>query len=191
MEIKYLGNYGVTLKGKKESIVVDGVKNDEIKKFPGRLVVFSQDPEMRLEGRDDQIVVTGPGEYEVAGVEMTGINSGSQSTIFTMVMDGVSVCLLGKLSEALSDKKIDKLTNIDVLVIPLDGPMGDAKIALDLAKKSGANYVVPIAYNESSLKLFLDGVDREDLTAVDSLKVNRDELPEGLEIVVLKDANEK
>ena len=40
--------------------------------------------------------------------------------------------------------------------------------------------------SEVELKMFLDQTDSEGQVPVDGLKVNRDELPEGVEVVVLK-----
>ena len=189
MEIKYLGAFGLTLKGKKEAVVIDPEEKFDLKKFGGRLLIFSKENNNAVARRDDQVVIVGPGEYEVGGVEVVGINSGSQSTVYICVVDGVSVCNLGQLSEPLSDKKIERIENIDVLVVPLTGGVIEAKTVMNLAKKSGANYLIPVAYTPEELKKFLDGVDREDLSPVDNLKINRDELPEGIEVVLLKEGN--
>ena len=61
-----------------------------------------------------------------------------------------------------------------------------AKMLMEWSKKWGANYLIPVGYSEEELKKFLDSVDEEGLEPIESLKTTRDELPDGLEIVVLK-----
>ncbi|HPD44895.1 MAG TPA: hypothetical protein PK131_01820, partial [Candidatus Woesebacteria bacterium] len=58
----------------------------------------------------------------------------------------------------------------------------------ELAKKWGVNYLIPVGGKPDSkvLVTFLDEVDEEGLEPIESLKVDKDNLPDGLEIVLLK-----
>ena len=58
----------------------------------------------------------------------------------------------------------------------------------EIAKKSAANYVIPIEFEDKDeeLKKFLDIFDSENLESIESLKVERENLPETMEVVLLK-----
>jgi hypothetical protein len=193
MEIKHCSDYCLVLKGKKENLIINPVTDGgEVKtpKVESRVVVLADKEELggaELRSLGEKyVVVNGPGEYEVGGVEIVGLNGGEGNTIYLITIDGVVVCYLGKYKEELSDKKIEKLQSTDVLIV--SDQLGGKK-ALEIAGKIGANFVIPTGYSddESRLKEFLDGADREGLEAIDSLKINiKDELPEGVEVVVLR-----
>jgi len=59
---------------------------------------------------------------------------------------------------------------------------------VSLAKKWGANYLIPVGYIEkdNNLVKFLDEVDAEGQEEIDFLKVEKENLPDGMEVVVLK-----
>ena len=82
----------------------------------------------------------------------------------------------------------EKINGIDVLIVNIDECKIKGKMFLDLAKKWGANYLIPVGYKKDgdSLKKFLDEVDEEGLEAVESLKIDRDNLPDGLEVIILQ-----
>lgn len=189
MEIKILDKKSVFLKGKKENVLIDPTK--EILnggKFPSRIVAYTSN-EMGYELANDKVILQGPGEYEVGGVEILGINGGNEQTIYTFSVDNVLVCVIGELMEPLSDKKIEKINNVDVLITSIKSRKGvDNKLILDWAKKWGANYLIPVDYEEGNedFKKFLDDTDMEGAETLDLLKVEKDNLPDGMEVKILK-----
>ena len=180
MDIKFIGNQTFVLKGKKESVLVNPEK-ELLEKNTSRIVIYSQSKQEELRSVGEKVAVMGPGEYEIGGVEINGFSDGHEGTIYTVLVDGVTVCILSKLQEALSDKKIEKVDGVDVLIT-------DVANGMQLAKKWGANYVVPSGYTVDSpdYKKFLDEADCEGLAPVELLKVDKDNLPEGMEVVILK-----
>ncbi len=184
MEIQYLHDYCLVLKGKKEQVVIDP---EEKNGFEGRVVVSTKNMWNFVKKSPDQVVIAGPGEYEVGGVELTGISAGQGSTVYAITIDGVSVGVMGMPDEDLSEKKVERIDSLDVLFVPCEKKsLEKLKLYLSWAKKWGVNYLIPVGYEtEEELKTFLDVVDREDLLPVAGLKISRDELPEGLEVVVL------
>jgi len=187
MEIKYIKERTVLIKGKKENVLIDPGKSIPDKSRP-RVVIFTI-PELVSRGSAvNEVLIAGPGEYEVGGVEINGYSAGNGVTFYTMVVDGVNIGVVGKLEEFLSDKKIDKVTGIDVLLVDVNNEknVGTKKI-LELAKKWGANYVVPVGESEDeSMKKFVDEADAEGGELSESLKVDKDNLPDGTEVVLLK-----
>lgn len=190
MEIKFLGNNTIYIKGKKETVLVNPEGSNN--KVNSRIIIYNQQKYEVLGTGNDRVSIIGPGEYEVGGVEVTGLAAGDNNTMYTVLIDGVMVGILGKLTEEINEKKADKVNGVDVLVADVSNKTGiGAKALLKLAKTWGANYVIPVGYNSSNgdLATFLDESDNEGLEAMESLKVDKDSLPEGMEVVVLKETN--
>jgi hypothetical protein len=105
-----------------------------------------------------------------------------------LIVDGFKVVVVEALKQELGDKKIDKIEEADVLVVyPEDGTLLGYKMSKELAKKWGANYLIPISTDSEVLKRFLDEADDEGLEATDSLKIEKaEDLPDGLETKLLK-----
>jgi hypothetical protein len=190
MEIKVLENNSVYLKGKRENILINpSEKRRNDSRCPSRIFLFTSEKYDGMGFDGDKILIRAPGEYEVGGVEINGYPAGGENTFFIINVDGIKVVFLGDLDEALSDKRIEKINSADVLFAPVlikDGLSG--KLVLGWAKKWGVNYLIPIGYDEDKTNLdkFLDQVDQEGLEAVESLKVDKNDLPDGLELKILK-----
>jgi len=185
MEIKRLNKKSLLIKGKKESLLINPESET---KQTARIHLFSETRNIMTE-TDNAVVIAGPGEYEVGGIEITGIKTGDTGGLFYIIyVDGVRVGLVSQLTEQLSDKKIEKVGEVDVLLADVgEENGGKAKIIINMAKKLGANYVIPYGYSlgSESLKSFLDETDNEGKEPVEVLKVEKLELPEGMEVVLL------
>jgi hypothetical protein len=190
MEIKILENQSVYLKGKKENVLINPDKDRrDDGKYPSRIFLFTAEKYDGMGFEGDKILIRAPGEYEVGGVEINGYNSGNENTLFVIYIDGIKLVFLGDLEEALSDKRIEKIDSADVLLAPvLIKDSASGKLVLDWAKKWGVNYLIPMGYfeNKNALDKFLDQADQEGLEAIECLKVDKDDLPDGLELKVLK-----
>jgi hypothetical protein len=191
MEIKILEKQSVYLKGKKESVLIN--PNEEMRKdskYQSRIFLFTADKYDGMGFTGDNILIRAPGEYEIGGVEINGYNSGNENTLYIINIDGIKIVFLGDLDETLSDKRIEKIDSADVLLAPvLIKGSASGKLVLDWAKKWGVNYLIPVGYddnNKTNLDNFLDQADQEGLEAIEFLKVDKDDLPDGLELKVLK-----
>jgi hypothetical protein len=187
MEIRYLGKKAIALKGKKETILVN---EDFTKaKINSRVSVYTDHNSVSPIFVDQGIVIAGAGEYEVGGVDINGWVDGSGGTLYTITIDGIEVMVLDSIDKELDDKKIEKIDGVDVLVVSIDKLNGiSGKNYLNLAKKLGANYLLPIGFTKGDEKInkFLDDVDEEGLEYLDCLKVDKDDLPNNLEIKLIK-----
>lgn len=178
MEIKKTKEKNIVLVGKKETVLVDpeAWTNE-------RIVLFTSGKKSELY-QGGTIVISGPGEYEVGGVEVEGMRTG-QSTAYVVTVDRVRIGIIGKLEETLTEKKTDRINELDVLIFDLSMKVSFKEI-VKLAKAWGVNYLIPIdGTGEGKLKEFLDEMDEEGLEKVESFKVDRDELPDGMEVVLL------
>ena len=189
MEIRFLGNQTIYIKGKKESVLINPTDKEGSSKLSGRIVAFTSKSFDNMGLSTEKVILRGPGEYEIGGVEVQGINGGNGDTIYVFNVDGVAVGIFGELTESLSDKRQDKIASLDVMMISIkkNEKLSD-KTVLDWAKKWGANYLIPVGFDEPNedLTRFLDKADQEGKEAVESLKIEKDELPDGMEVVVLK-----
>ena len=180
MEIKYFGESKIYLKGKKESVWINPGKEEfDGKNGEARVVIFTNKEKnfVKLGKENNKVVIAGPGEYEVGGVEINGVNA-----MYALTMDGIKIVVVGKIEGEITEKKKEKLEEADVLLISMSAT------AAEISKKSAANYIVPVDYEdeEKELKGFLDAFDSENLETIDTLKVDKDNLPEGVEVVLLK-----
>ena len=70
-------------------------------------------------------VVSGPGEYEVAGVLIGGIataeepGKGPRNTAYVMRVEDISICHLGDIAGKLTNQQIEALGGVDVLLVPV------------------------------------------------------------------------
>ncbi|MCJ7831766.1 MAG: MBL fold metallo-hydrolase, partial [Dehalococcoidia bacterium] len=76
------------------------------------------------------LVVWGPGEYERAGVLITGISTrrdkgqGSteaKNTAYVIEAENLRICHLGRLSQVLTSEQAEEMSGVDLLLIPVGG----------------------------------------------------------------------
>jgi len=100
-------------------------------------------------------VIEGPGEYEIKGVPVNGIsvstssgaagNNANKTIIYTISLDGMTVCHLGRLAEPPAGQRIQEMGQPDVLLLPLGEPDGLAvPRAVQLASQLEAKLLVPM-----------------------------------------------
>lgn len=155
--------------------------------------------------REKPFLIDKPGEYEVADISVFGVptwhdaNQGverGQNSIFTVVIDTVSVCHLGDLGHELAEEQIAKIGSVDVLLCPVGGvltinPLQAIKIIQSLDPK----IVVPMHFKTAQhdqavfgeLNTLDDFLKEYGLspTPIDKLSVDKNRLPEETEIVTL------
>jgi L-ascorbate metabolism protein UlaG (beta-lactamase superfamily) len=146
-------------------------------------------------GDKESFIIDGPGEYEVKDVFIKGFLSESKyggdklNTVYLATFEGMNLCFLGALSNPeLSGEVLETLENVDILFTPVDGkevltPAQAYKLAVSLEP----SIIIPMHYDEASLKQFLKEGGGEKAEAIEKLVVKKKDL-EGKksEIVVLK-----
>lgn len=143
--------------------------------------------------RGESFVISQPGEYEVKKVFIYGIPSWhdkvqgqerGSNTIYRFEAEDLVLVHLGDLGHTLSDEQIEKIGEVDILLIPVGGVYTiNAKEAVELVNQLEPRIVIPMHYQVSGLKLKLDSVNNfvkqsglkpENL---DKLRINKKELP--------------
>ena len=151
-------------------------------------------------GEKQPFVISGPGEYEVKDITAAGFPSGSKyggeprtNTVYSVHFDGLSVLYLGALGDLDLPAEVLEMDAPDILILPIGGgpstSLGAGVLtppeAQKLAVKLEAKIVIPVLYDEKSLKQFLKEAG-EDVRPVEKLTVKpRDVAGKESEVVVL------
>ena len=174
-------------------------------KLKGDIVTISHDAPGHnfvsgVKGRSSTL--TGPGEYEIGGVFITGVQTNGhgkrdadepRNTLYVFDFDGVTVAHLGDLRRVPSQAEIEALGNVDVALAPVGGGGGliPAK-AVEVISLLEPGIVIPMHYGTpaASVKLapvskFLKEMGLGAIEAQPSLKVTRGTIPEETRVVVL------
>jgi len=149
-------------------------------------------------------VVTRPGEYEVKGVFITGIQTWrgagakgepkEENTVFVFEFGELTVCHLGDLSQVLSQAQVEALPDIHVLLVPVGGGGAlDADKAAEVVSLLEPRIVIPMHYRTPYLSLTLDPLSKflKEMGATeqapqDTIRLSRSQLPDETQVVVLE-----
>ncbi len=183
MNITHLGHSCFKLEEKVEnnavSVVTDPYDKScglRLPKTRADIVTVSHDHEDHNNSTDilpvneKVMVFDRPGEYESAGVFLTGIGSyhdkqegeeRGKSNMFKIDMGGMKVLHLGDLGTKLSDAQLGAIGDIDILLIPVGGKYTiDAKEAAEVVRQLEPRIVIPMHYKVKGLKYDIEGVDK-------------------------------
>lgn len=190
MEIKFVNQKTFYIKGKKEVVLVNPTNEDK-EKISSRVIIFTNENLGSHDLEGDKVLINGPGEYEVNGVEVNGVNGEDGNTVYKIGIDGFTLVVVGGLKQELTDKRVEKIDEADILIAPtVIGEIPSFKLIKEWSKKWGVNYLIPTSEREVDMKAFLDASDNEGLEEMDLLKVEKlDDLPDGLEVKLLKNWN--
>ncbi len=147
-------------------------------------------------GERTPFIITGPGDYEIKEIFIKGVLSDALiagkkyiNTIYIFSVDNINIVFLGTLSDPeISKEAREAINNPDILFIPVGGKgLLDAKFAAKLASSLEPKIIIPMDYDDISLKAFLKETGEEKAEVVDKLTLKLKDLEnkEG-EVVVLK-----
>jgi L-ascorbate metabolism protein UlaG (beta-lactamase superfamily) len=153
-------------------------------------------------------VLTGPGEYEIGGVFITGVQTNGHSkrspdelrnTLYVFDFNGVTVAHLGDLSRVPSQTEVEALGSVHVALVPVGGGGGlNAAKAAEVVSLLEPGIVIPMHYATpaSALKLatldkFLKEMGLGQVEQQETLKVTQTSIPEETRVVVLSYAHSK
>lgn len=152
-------------------------------------------------GERTPFAITGPGDYEIKEIFIKGVLSEALiagkkhiNTIYCLAVDNINIAFLGALSNSeISKEAHEAINSPDILFVPVgrkDSANGasllDAKSAAKLALSFEPKMIIPMDYDEASLKAFLKETGEEKAEVVDKLTLKLKDLDnkEG-EVVVL------
>lgn len=211
MEIIWYGQACFKLKGKTSSVFIDPF--DPVKlglKLPKDLSAdiaikthdhYDHNNLKAIEGA--KIEISGPGEYEVKGIAVTGVGthhdkSGGgergKNTVYNIHLDGLNVVHLGDLGHVLTEEQVQEIGTTDILLIPVGGKYTiDPKDASEVVAQLEPRIIIPMHYNLPGLAVeglgeveaFLKEMGVGESTPQPKLTITKDKLPDEPQVLVL------
>lgn len=154
-------------------------------------------------GEKQAFIIDGPGEYEVQGVFIKGLGSVSNygdpsmssgsstknNTIYTVNLENMNLCFLGALGSIDIPKETkEAIDGVDILFVPIGGNgVLSAGEAYKFAVSLEPSIIIPMNFDDKSLKAFLKEGGDESVKPIEKLTVKKKDLEgkEG-EIIVLE-----
>ncbi len=148
-------------------------------------------------------VLSGPGEYELSGVYITGVMTppgetdpgGKRNTAYLIEMERVRLCHLGNVSSTLTSRQAEELTPMDVLFLPVGGgsTISTSQAAV-MIHALEPRIVVPMHYSipgmesstQSDLEPFMREMSLRETQPQNRLNVTATNLPAELRVAVLE-----
>lgn len=153
----------------------------------------------------DPFIITGPGEYEIKGVAVRGIETfhdtvqgkeRGKNTLYYFEAEGIRILHMGDFGESkMREETLDAIGDVDILMIPVGSVYTiDGETAADVVKQIEPRFVIPMHYKIPGLKIKLDPVDMFLKEAAAGKKETQEKLvakkkdmgEEKTEVVVLK-----
>lgn len=145
----------------------------------------------------DAFIISDPGEYEVKGVAVRGVNAllkNKSHTIYLIEMDGIKIAHLGYLAAPLSAEQLEAINDPDIIILPVGGgEVLDAEAAAKVIKEVEPRLVIPSLYSVKGLKRkaaplseFMKEVGAKEQPQPKLTIKKKDLDPEGIKIVPLE-----
>jgi L-ascorbate metabolism protein UlaG (beta-lactamase superfamily) len=212
MEITWFGHSCFRLRDRAATVVTDPYGKDIgllLPRVRADVVTVSHDADDHnyIKGvKSGFKALTGPGEYEVSGVFVTGLELRGErkkgkgpekprNTVFLFEFEDLTVCHLGDLDHVPTQAQVEEaLGEVDVLLIPVGGSESlNAAQASEVVSLLEPHIVIPMHYKVKDLTLKLDPVSKflkemglDKITTQETFKVSRSGLPEETQVVVLE-----
>lgn len=208
MDLTWLGHACFRMRGR-EGIVLtdppDPTSGHAIPKTEAHLVTMSHDHDGHSSLRSvggEPVVLDGPGEYEVREILVTGIRSfhddeGGKlrggNTVFAIRLDDMVICHLGDLGHVLPSADLERLGNVDIVLVPISGADTNlsAARAAEIIHQLEPKVVVPMSYDpdatkkDSPFERLLHELGVKEVVPVAKLSVSRSSLPGEVQVVAL------
>jgi L-ascorbate metabolism protein UlaG (beta-lactamase superfamily) len=151
--------------------------------------------DMVSHGENVPFEIMGAGDYEIKDIFIKGIMTETIledkkyiNTIYSLSIENISLCFLGAISDnKLSSTIVGQIEPPDILFVPIGNndllnPTDAYKLAVSLEPK----IIIPMDYDDKTLKIFLKEAGQEKIGQIDKLTIKAKDLigREG-EVVVL------
>ena len=155
-----------------------------------------------VKGEPAPKLVTGPGEYEISGLFITGVRTYhdreggkklGRNTIYLLESEGMVLAHLGDLGHALTAEQVELMGNVDILLVPVGG--GNAlgsEAAADVITRIDPSVVVPMHYRTAPGQEGLEDVGHfwkemalPETAPEEKLTIRKADLPDTLQVRLL------
>ncbi len=202
MKITWYGQSCFKLQNNQDIILIDpqspkniGLKGPSSK---ATILVLTDPNDKKASEIKDGLLVNSPGEYEIRGIMIYGIDCPRKDknlTIYQIEMDRVRYGFLGEINTQLRSEELEHLDGIDVLFIPVGGKntIGPEK-AIEIINSIEPKIVIPCCYkipktktNQGTLEEFLKEMGVKNIERTEKLSLNKKDLSfEETKIIVLE-----
>lgn len=200
MKIQFKGKNCFTIKSENGTQIILSPHN-ELKEISAKIVAIS-DPKKGLDKAEisgNPRVLDWPGEYEIEGVAITAIAANDlknmrENIVFKFLIDQMRVCYLGNFNIKANDELLEKIGNVDILLIPVGGTdCINGEQAKEIIEEIDPRVIVPMQYRsendleqQNSLQDFLKKMGQVETEMKDVFEINKSQLPEDkTEIIAL------
>ncbi len=166
---------------------------------PGHANLAAVKPEFKI--------VSGPGEYEMNDVFITGIRtyhdtaSGRElgyNTVYLIETEGMIICHLGDLGHLPNAEQVEQMAQCDILLVPAGGgPLLSVEQAAEVVSQLEPKLIIPMQYRTTigdstrgPLEPFLAALGLSAPETVDKLVVRLSDLSDATQIAVLQPDSE-
>jgi len=193
------------------AVVTDPYDPEVVGLDPGKLraevvTISCEKPEHnhRKAIRGTAFEITGPGEYEIGGVFVTGVLiNGSKktkkseelrNTVYVIDYDGLTVAHLGELNSVPSQTEVEGLGEVNIALVPIGGKTSlNAAKAAEVISLLEPSIVIPMHYGMTGIDLqleplskFLKEMGLTEVETTESIKISSvNSLPEETRVMVL------
>ena len=178
MDIAWIGHAAFRLRGRDVSVVMDPAPSStgfRLNRPQADIVTVSNDADAHswIDGvAGDHRSLTGPGEYEIKNVLVTGVptpgpsangsstDNSARNIAFIVTIDEIVVAHLGDISGPPSGDALEELNRADVLLLPIGGHGHmDVETAIKIMGLLEAKLVIPMLYKAGSATADLDDIE--------------------------------
>jgi L-ascorbate metabolism protein UlaG (beta-lactamase superfamily) len=208
MDLTWLGHACFRMRGKEGIVLTDPPdprSGHAIPRTEAHLVTISHghDGHSSLKSvGGEPVILSGPGEYEVREILVTGVGSfhddeggkeRGRNTVFAIRLDDLVICHLGDLGHVLPSGDLERLGDVDIVLVPISGPETNlsAARAAEIIHQLEPKVVVPMSYDpdaqkkDSPFEKLLHELGVKELVPVAKLSVSRSSLPAEVQVVAL------
>jgi L-ascorbate metabolism protein UlaG (beta-lactamase superfamily) len=208
MEITWLGHSCFRLRSREAVVITDPCSpttGHSIGKLTADIVTISHDHPghnylKAVTGKP--VVITAPGEYEIAGVFIAGITTyheglkdaqRNKNTAYMIEMDNIRLCHLGDLGHLPTPEQAEDMSGVDVLFIPVGGKNTiGAATAAEVVGLLEPAVVIPMHYKTAHSGAHLDPLQRfltqmglPQVEPLAKVSYNASNLPHETQVIVL------
>lgn len=207
MEITWLGYACVRIRTKQATVLMDPFERSgglDMGRPTADIVTVSHAHPLHnhVAGvKGTPLVIDGPGEYEVQGVQILGIatslkppqtgEKGARNVAFLVEAEGLHVAQLGGIGVQPTAEDAEPLANVDILVLPIGEGALEPEQAARTVRMLEPSIIIPVGYHsdgepDQRLKAFLAATGIEPEAPVAKLAVQGRSLGDAQRVVLLE-----
>jgi L-ascorbate metabolism protein UlaG (beta-lactamase superfamily) len=192
VEITWLGHVCVRVRTKQATVLMDPYERSaglDMGRPTADIVTISHDHPMHghVPGvKGDPLVINGPGEYEVQGVQILGVATSlrpaeegakpERNIVYLIEAEGLHVVQLGGIGVQPTAEDAEPLSNVDILILPIGEGTLEPEQAARTVRMLEPAIAIPVGYRPDGmehprLKAFLAAVGVEPEPPVSKLSI--------------------